>query len=43
MKAKNLISAAEAILFAAAEPLEAEKIAEVLEISVLDTEKILEN
>lgn len=43
MKAKNLISAAEAILFAAAEPLEAEKIAEVLEVSVLDTEKILEN
>lgn len=43
MKTKNLISAAEAILFAAAEPLEVEKIAEVLAIAVPDTEKILEN
>ncbi|HZK20766.1 MAG TPA: SMC-Scp complex subunit ScpB [Oscillospiraceae bacterium] len=43
MKAKKLISAAEAILFAAAEPLEADRIADVLEISVEDTKKILEN
>lgn len=43
MNGKRLMAAIEAILFASAEPLEAGRIAEVLEISVEDTEEILAN
>lgn len=43
MNGKRLLAAIEAILFAAAEPLHCAKIAEVLELSVEDTEELLSN
>ena len=41
MTFKELRAAAEAVLFASGEPIEAEKIAEALEISTEDTEKLI--
>ena len=41
MTFKELRAAAEAVLFASGEPIEAEKIAEALEISVEDVEKLI--
>ena len=42
MTFKQMCSAAEAILFAAGEPLEISKIAQALDISIEDTEKVLQ-
>ncbi len=43
MNGKKILAAIEAILFAAAEPIDCAKIAEVLEISVEDTKELLSN
>ncbi len=43
MNGNRLLAVAEAVLFASAEPLEINRIAEVLELGVEDTEKLLEN